>query len=86
MRQARSVLSKKRRGKITPCVTDGLLGIRIPEVHDLRAFPQRESTSMRRRRIFSLLDCGQCSGIVQDSYMTIDSPANDWFLTSTAKQ
>ena len=39
-----------------------LLGIRIPEVYEPKGIPQRESKSMRRRRIFSLPDCGQCSG------------------------
>ena len=63
-----------------------LLGIRIPEVYKLGGIPQRESKSMRRRRVFSLLDSGQCSGIVYGSHMAIDSPANDWFLTSEAKQ
>ena len=61
---------------------DQLLGIRIPEVQELKGSPQRESKSMRRRRIFSLLDCGQCSGIVHGSRMATDSPVNDWFLTS----
>ena len=62
------------------------LGIRIPEVHELKGIPQSESKSMRRRRILSFLFCGQCSGIVHGSRMAIDSPANDWFLTAIAKQ
>ena len=40
--------------------------------------PQRESKSMRRRHIFSLLDCGQCSGIVRGLRMAIDFLVNDW--------
>ena len=52
----------------------------------LMGIPEGESKSMRRSRIFSFLDCGQCSGIVHCSRMAIDSPANDWFLTSAAKQ
>ena len=63
-----------------------LLGIYIHEVHGLKDIPQRESKSMRRRRIFSSLDCGQCRGIVDSLRMAIDSPANDWFSTSKAKQ
>ena len=63
-----------------------LLGICIPEVHELKGIPERESKSMRGRCIFSLLDCGQCSWIVHSSRMAIDSPANDWFLTAEAKQ
>ena len=39
------------------------LGIRIPEVYGLKGIPQRESKSMRRKRVFSVLDCGHCSGI-----------------------
>ena len=38
-----------------------LLGIRIHEVHALKEIPLRESKSMRRRHIFSFLDCGQCT-------------------------
>ena len=63
-----------------------MLGIHIPEVYELKGIPQRVSTSMRRRRTFSLLDCGQCNGIVHGSRMATDSPATDWFLTSKAKQ
>ena len=61
-----------------------LLGIRIPEVHELTSIPQREFKSMRRRYIFTLLGCGKCSGIVHGSRMAIDS--NGWFLTSKTKQ
>ena len=71
---------------ISPRRQSILLGIRIPELHGRRGIPKRESKSMRRRRIFSLLDCGQCSGIVHGSRMTIDSPANEWFLILEAKQ
>ena len=63
-----------------------LLGICIPDVYELKGIPQRESKSMRRRRIFSLLQCGQSSGTVHGSLMAIDSSANDWFLTSKARQ
>ena len=38
----------------------------------------KESKSMRTRHIFSVLDCGQCSGIVHDSRMAIDSLVNYW--------
>ena len=41
-----------------------LLGIRIPKVHEPKGIPERESKGMRRRLIFSLLDCMQCGGIV----------------------
>ena len=41
---------------------------------------------LRRRRIFSSHDCGQCSGIVHGWLMATDFPANDWFLTSEVKQ
>ena len=50
----------------------------IPEGHELRDIPQRESKSMRRRRIFSLLDCGPLNGIASGPRMAIDSPANDF--------
>ena len=63
-----------------------LLEIRIPEVHELKGIPQRESKSMRRRHIFSFPDCEQFSGILQGLRMAIDSLTNDWFLTSKAKQ
>ena len=52
-------------------------GIRIPEVHDLKGIPQRESKSLRRRRIFSFFDCAQCSEIVYGSRMAIPSLVND---------
>ena len=42
-----------------------LLGIRIPEVHELKGIPQRESKSMRRRRIF--IDCAQCNETLHGS-------------------
>ena len=48
--------------------------------------PQRESKSMCRRYILSLLHCGQCSGIVHESSMGIDSLVSDWLRNSTAKQ
>ena len=35
-----------------------LLGIRIPEVHELKGIPDRESKGMHRRHIFSLFDFG----------------------------
>ena len=57
------------------------LEMRIPEVQELKGIPQRESQSMRRRRIVCLLVCGQCSGIVHGSRMATDSLANDWFVT-----
>ena len=63
-----------------------LLGLRIPEVHELKGSPKRKSNSMRRRCIFSVLDFRQCSWTVYGSRMAIDSPASDWFLTSEAKQ
>ena len=63
-----------------------LFGTRTPEDYELKGSPQREAESMRRRRIFSLLDCGQYNAIVHGSHMAIGSPANDWFLTSKAKQ
>ena len=48
-------------------------------LHVLAAvIPQRESKSMHRRHVFSVLDCGQCNGIVHGSCMAIDSPVNDW--------
>ena len=53
-----------------------LLGIRILQVYALAVIPQRESKNMRRRHSFSLLDCGQCNGIVHGLRMAIDSPAN----------
>ena len=62
-----------------------LLGLRIPEVHELKGSPKRKSKSMHRC-IFSVLDFRQCSWTVHGSRMAIDSPTNDWFLTSEAKQ
>ena len=38
------------------------------------------------RCIFSLHDYGQYSGFVHGSRKAIDSSANDWLLTSKAKQ
>ena len=80
---------KARKGVEFRSVISGgfvLLVIHILEVYELKGIPQRASESMRRRRIFSLLGCGQCSRILHGSRMAIDSPATDWFLTSKAKQ
>ena len=70
----RHLLSKVKEAR--KCII--LLGILILQVHALAVIPQRESMNMRRRHIFSLLDCGQCNGIVHGSRMAIDSLANDW--------
>ena len=48
------------------------------QVYALVVTPQKEYKSMRRRHIFSLLDCGQCIGIVHGSRMAIYSSDNDW--------
>ena len=63
-----------------------LLGIHILQVHELKGIPRRESKSMRRRRIFSLFNCGQCCGILHGSRVAVDFPVSDWLLTSKAKQ
>jgi len=33
------------------------LEIRIPEIRELRSIPQRKFKSIRRKRMFSLVDC-----------------------------
>ena len=55
-----------------------LLGIQVIQVQELKVILQKESKSMRRRHIFSLLVCGQCNGIVCGSRKAIDSPVKDW--------
>ena len=55
-----------------------LFGIQMFQVHAVVVIPLRESKSMRRRHIFSLLDCRKCNGIVHGSRMAIDSMANHW--------
>ena len=62
------------------CMFRFLFRIRILQVPALAVILLRKFKSMRRKHIFSLLDCRQCNGLMHGLRMTIDSPVNDWCL------